>query len=223
MAKPARGYPCLGAEAAVAAGVDARGDADGPIGRGIFGHRPMVVERAEYDLHACSDDNVVAVLRGSELWNGDLYPAPETLWAGFELLVQTGEGIAEGGQSLIVLAEGKDKCLRIRVFDAAGTKVVDTDETRLKARPDLPALKLEMDRLVKLKGTGTKPTAVDQEKVINIVRAVVGSSWRWTRMEGKGVTFIKQKHDSFNYCRRLIEAGKNWRVDALPPEAAGDA
>lgn len=148
--------------------------------------------------------NVIAVLRS---FAPKLQIQWRAAWDDFDVLALKDKDIPLEGQSLIVVALQKGR-LHLQIFDADGDGPT-SDETVVKDDPALPGLKQTIETLSKL-------SRLTDKDVIATVRALVGPSWRWSRMReddsDRAYTLTKYKSDSFNYCRRLIEAGNNWRA-----------
>lgn len=158
------------------------------------------------DLDARSDNDVTAVLgQGGELWTGNYDPARETHWQDFDVLIQTDGTIAEGGQSLIVIARIGQR-LHLRVFDETGARVADADQAAL------PTWAIEF--FSKLAPSPALQLVDDQVKrdLNQAIAPVAGVGWRWTQLPGGGFRLIKRKNASFDYCEALIKAGKNLRT-----------
>lgn len=158
------------------------------------------------DLDARSDNDVTAVLGGGgELWTGSFDEARETQWQDFDLLIQTDGTIAEGGQSLVVIAKMGER-IHLRVFDETGARIADADQAKLPDRA--------VELLAKLGPSPAGQAVADQVKkeIIRAVAPVAGVGWQWKQLVGPGFRLVKLKNASFDYCEALIKTGRNLRT-----------
>jgi hypothetical protein len=159
------------------------------------------------DMYAWSDDHVVCLIHlNGDLWSGHFNSAERRDWEDYDLEITgtTDVGqIPQGGKRLIVVAMVKDNTY-YRVFDPAGRRIVDTDNTQLADRADeIKAVKTALGP------EEHSPSAEHKRKLIQAVTELAGPTWTWKPLYGGAARFIKQKHASFDYCRWLHEAGVN--------------
>jgi hypothetical protein len=166
------------------------------------------------DLHAWSDDHVVAVLSNAgEMWMGNFVPA-NRIWQDFQVTHILGGRVPEAGQSGIFITQVGGTAggtLHFGVFDSSGKMVADTDETKLRGRPELARLKVQLTAAdIRL---GLRPlTQAESRDQAATVAALVGATWQWKQISGGARRMMKIRHASFDLCNRLREDAASLRA-----------